>query len=87
MFIRSLFCSILILVSVSVFAQQGKPATTNKTAPQEEIEIVDLDAFKPKPIDTLTAPTVIAFGYVIFSHYGPGPVSSCLSSRCAAQRH
>ena len=62
MLIRSLFCTTLLVSSVSLFAQQGKPASSNKAAPQEEIEILDLEAFKPKPIDTLTAPAVIAFG-------------------------
>jgi alkaline phosphatase D len=61
---RSLFCSVLFVVLplFSVFAQQGKPASTNKSAPAEEIEVADLEAYKPKPIDTLTAPTIIAFG-------------------------
>ena len=62
MLIRSLFCTTLLVSSISSFAQQGKPASSNKAAPQEEIEIIDLEAFKPKPIDTLTAPAVIAFG-------------------------
>jgi alkaline phosphatase D len=62
MLIRSLFCTTLLVCSISSFAQQGKPASSNKAAPQEEIEILDLEAYKPKPIDTLTAPAVIAFG-------------------------
>lgn len=39
-------------------------ATTSKARPQimEDVEIQDVEAYKPRPIDTLTAPTVIAFG-------------------------
>lgn len=49
-------------------AKKTEPAKTEptktgstKTAPSEEVELPDLD-FKARPIDTLTAPTVIAFG-------------------------
>jgi alkaline phosphatase D len=37
---------------------QEKSGTTSA----ESVEILDLDAYKPKPIDTTVAPTVIAFG-------------------------
>ena len=62
MFVRSLFCLALLAQCSTLFAQQGKPNSTAKTAPQEEVEIADLEYYKPKPIDTLTVPTVIAFG-------------------------
>jgi alkaline phosphatase D len=62
MFVRSLFCLALLAQCSTLFAQQGKPNSTAKTAPQEEVEIADLESYKPKPIDTLTVPTVIAFG-------------------------
>lgn len=43
----------------------GKAKTTvKKTAPAvvEESEVLDAEAFKPRPVDTLTAPTIITFG-------------------------
>jgi alkaline phosphatase D len=64
-----------VISSVPTWAQTGKtpPKTppknanelTEKSAPSvaaESAESFDLEAFKPKPIDTTVAPTVIAFG-------------------------
>lgn len=54
----------LFCVTPSSAQQGGKPkSSTPKAAPAaSEAEVADLDYYKPKGIDTLSAPTVIAFG-------------------------
>ena len=47
-------------------AEQAKPVKpeviTSKGQVADEMEVTDLDAYKPRSVDTLTAPMVIAFG-------------------------
>lgn len=67
MIYRSLFCFVIYLCFIfQVSAQPGLTekggAPTSKAAAAEDIEVTDLDAYKPRPIDTTQAPTVIAFG-------------------------
>lgn len=60
-----LFSSILVLlVGAPVFSQIGKDVLQPKSAPQsaEEIEALDLEAFNPKPVDTMMGLAVITFG-------------------------
>jgi alkaline phosphatase D len=63
MVLRPLFSFVLFFFFTAfAFGQQGKNTPTPKSAPVAEVEVADLDAYKPKPIDTTQAPTIISFG-------------------------
>jgi alkaline phosphatase D len=57
---------LFLLLAVQVFAQQDKltPRSPGKAAPAaaDEAENLDVEAFKPKFIDTTVAPSIICFG-------------------------
>lgn len=57
LFATAIFCA--LLSAIPVFSQNPLLRETPKSG---VVDVVDLEAFAPKPIDTLTAPTVIAFG-------------------------
>lgn len=63
---RSLICFVTALCfTFSVAAQPDlteKGGASSKAAAAEDAENLDLDAYKPRPIDTTQSPTVIAFG-------------------------
>ncbi len=58
LFTAATLCTLLLSVS-SVLSQNPVPAETAKSG---AAEVMDAEAFAPKPIDTSTAPTIIAFG-------------------------
>lgn len=57
LFAAANFCSLLL--AVNLFAQVTNPQETPKSG---TMEMLDAEAFSPKPIDTTVAPTIIAFG-------------------------
>lgn len=71
---KLVFLALAFCLHLQAIAQTGKPAVSSvkpvlteksastTTTSAENAELLDAEAFKPKPIDTTLVPTVIAFG-------------------------
>jgi alkaline phosphatase D len=71
--VATVFFAVILTLQLAAQKEPGNSKTNTPAKPKDDLqarsgntvdeaEVLDIEAFKPRPIDTTTAPTIIAFG-------------------------